>query len=133
MKKFASACVLGSLVLLGGFPAVGQSLSAPTVAASRAESTAAPADRASTMQRASAEMLGWEDRLQAFGKTADVTGSHVERSARRELDAAWRSAQAASHRLKTASAGGWHDAQTSYERATNRLAGAWNRLRPDNS
>jgi hypothetical protein len=130
MRIFTASIIAGSLMLVGGLPAAGQSNSpaAPVPLAAGNETTT---DRDSYTHRATGEMQDWQQKVQDFGEKAKAKGQEAGDATATAVNSAWARTQAAGRKLQEAGADGWEGAKASYEQATHKLADAWDKVRPE--
>ena len=134
MKKLpVHALVLAAFVLAGG-PALAElapTSPRPAAPVALAETDPAPADQASTTQKARAEVQEWRVKLDAFGESAKTHSSAAWKTASENLNAAWIKTREASARLEAAAAADWKSAGASYRQASDELAAKWTKVRAD--
>jgi hypothetical protein len=133
MRILPAAIVIGTLMLIGGLPAAGQSTltlgsGAPVQLAAGGDSTA---DRDTYTQKARDEMQEWQRKLHDFSAKAEAKGQEAGNAAENDLNKAWAQAEAASRKLQTVGAESWESAKTSFEEASRELADAWHKIHPE--
>jgi hypothetical protein len=129
MKLLATLILIGPLTLAasaGAQPAPGPSSPAHGSAVS---DTAA--DRDSYTRKAHDEVRDWQQKLHEFNVKAEAEGKEADRTAKADLNEAWRKTKTASRQLQIASAKGWDVAKADYEKASRDMAETWHKNHPD--
>ncbi len=129
MRFLTAAIVIGPLLLIGAFPAAGQSISTdiPIKLAAGGNLTV---DRETYTQKARDEMQEWQKKLHDFSENTEAKGKEFGNAAEKDLNEVWTRTEAASRQLQTAGDEGWDAAKTSYEKAIRELAEAWQKVHP---
>jgi hypothetical protein len=115
MKLLAAAIIIGSLMVVGGVPAAGQST----------------ADRDAYTQKAREDIQAWQGKLRDFNVQAEVKGRETGKAVDTELSVAWNKAAAASRRLQLMGADGWQSTKVTFEKAHHELTEAWRKAQTD--
>jgi Skp family chaperone for outer membrane proteins len=131
MKILAALTLIGPLMLAISASAQPALTSNPPVRL--AAVSEASADRDSYTRKAHDEVEDWQKKLHEFNVKADAVGKEADRTAKADLDEAWRKTKTASRQLQIASAKGWDVAKADYEKASRDLADTWHRNHPDHS
>jgi len=131
MNTLAALALIGPLTLTlpaGAQPAPGSN--APVRLAAVGE---ASTDRDSYARKAHDEVEDWQKKLQEFDVKAEVKGKEADRTAKADLNEAWRKTETASHKLQAAGAEGWDAAKADYEKASRDLAETWHKIHAEHS
>lgn len=115
MRLFAAALIIGSLLLIGGVPAAGEST----------------ADRDAYTEKARENIQAWQGKLRDFNAQAETKARETGKAVDSELNVAWSKAAAASRRLQLMGADGWEGTKVTFEQAHRELLEAWRRAQPD--
>ena len=131
MKLIVTLILIGPLTLAvsaGAEPAPGSSPPAHSTVV-----TNTTTDRDACSRKAHDDVRDWQQKLHEFNAKAEVDGKEADRTAKADLDVAWRKTEAASRKLRIAGARGWDVAKTDYEKASQDLADTWHRIHPEHS
>jgi len=126
MKRLAALILVGPLTLTvpaGAQPAPASN--APVRSVSQAST-----DRDSYTRKAHDEVKDWREKLHEFNVKAEAEGKEADRTAKADLNEAWRKTEAASFKLRAAGAEGWDVAKADYEKASRDLAESWHKNHP---
>jgi hypothetical protein len=127
MKYLIASVMAGSLVLMAGLPAAGQSA---RLIDSNASALNSASDRGTYIQMARGEVQGWRQKMRDFGDGAQTRATEANKEAMDDLTRAWTRTEAASHRLESAGAADWQRAKASYKAASQKLVLAWHKVSP---
>jgi hypothetical protein len=127
MKYLIASVTAGSLVLMAGLPAAGQSARSIDSNASALNSAS---DRGTYIQIARGEVQEWRQKMRDFGDGAQTRATEANKEAMDDLTRAWTRTEAASHRLESAGAADWQSAKASYKTASQKLVLAWHKVSP---
>ena len=129
MKLLATLILVGPLTLAVSTGAQPVLSSNPPVRLAAVRD--ASADRDSYTRKAHDEVEDWQKKLHEFNVKAEAEGKEADRTAKADLNEAWRKTEAASLKLRAAGAEGWDVAKADYEKASQDLADTWHKIHPD--
>jgi hypothetical protein len=96
-------------------------------AAARADDNSFDHTKDKYVSQAREQMDEWRHKLDELSDKANTQAHTTTESARGDIDAAWRRAQAEEKHLEGASEDGWAHVRSSFEKASQDLKDTWNR------
>ncbi len=134
MNRLVHALVIAPFVLAGALPAAAAEAPCapgPATLLKMADAGAYNANRGACAQTAQSNIKEWRIKLDKFEENAKVDSKEAQKSAVKDLNAAWTKASDAAAKLETTRAADWESAKVSFNKASDELAATWSKVRAE--